>query len=378
MNFDWCSEDHELKKRVLNVFHADALGELERLESGDSAAVRHITRVFVENLGQADYLRIGVGPEGAGQTLHLLAAQEEVAGISRSLFISLEVTARLFGGLVRGFLNGKAVLDIAQSVADGSVIGAVGVTEAAPTEQGEEGYRISRIGEKLIVRSEKDYVTNAPIADWIAVVLDEDGGKTVCLVRPDQDGVTVGPRMQTLGYHGLAVSSLTLRSAVVPPGYFFGPFDASALTDFLRQTEDVILSVASVGLMRAVIAKSKEYAQSHRRDGKPIFAHQEIRFKLAEMLTLYQSAQLLVFRAGWMIASGSEERRTLLRCAKVFSSEAAEKVSGMALQILCGRGYVSGNLIERAYRDAKYATIAGTTSERARMGIAEDVLTRYG
>lgn len=378
MNFDWLIEDHELKKRVRDVFDAEALSQLEALESCDTESLRGIVRLFLNKLGPTHYLRLGVGPERTGQTLQLLAAQEELAGLSRSLFIAVEVTARLFGGLLRGFCGDEAAVKIAQSVEEGRTIGALGVTEPAKDDTVEPLTRVYRKGDKVIVSGEKDFVTNAPIADWIAVVAYEEVGKTICLVRPDQEGVTVGTRMQTLGYCGLAVSSLTLREVQVAPDLVFGPFDSSVLMDFLRGTEDLVLSSASVGLMNAVIAKAKAYAQSHRRDGKPIFAHQEIRFKLAEMLTLYQSAQLLVFRAGWMMAVHNEERRTLVRCAKVFATEAAEKVSAMAMQILGGQGYVSGNVVERAYRDAKYGCIAGTTSERARMEIADDILARYG
>jgi alkylation response protein AidB-like acyl-CoA dehydrogenase len=136
--------------------------------------------------------------------------------------------------------------------------------------------------------------------------------------------------------------------------------------------------MASVGIMHATIIKAKQYAQSHRREGKPIFAHQEIRFKLAEMLTLYQSSQLLVFRAGWMISSKNPEASVMVKCAKVFASEASEKVAAMAMQILSGQGYVMGNFIERAFRDSKYAALAGTTSERARMQIADELLAQYG
>ncbi len=378
MNFDWLPEDRELKKRVLDIFDADALGKLETLESSDNESLRRIMQQFMGKLGHCDYLSIGVGPQANADMLRLIAMQEELAGLSRSLFMSVEVTARLFGGLLKGFFKGAVPAEIARSVAEGRIIGAVGITEPAKEDDSNTTANVWRDGDRLIVTADKDFVTNAPIADWIALVVDEKDGKTLCLVRPEQAGVTVGPRMQTLGYRGLAVSALALRGVKVEPDFVSGPFDSSMIMDFLRQTEDIILAMSSVGLMQAVISETKAYAQSHRRDGKPIFSHQEIRFKLAEMLTLYQSAQLLVFRAGWMVAADKEERRTLVRCAKVFASEAAEKVANMALQVWCGQGYVSGNIVERAYRDAKYGSIAGTTSERARMEIADDVLARYG
>jgi len=67
----------------------------------------------------------------------------------------------------------------------------------------------------------------------------------------------------------------------------------------------------------------------------------------------------------------------VLHCAKVFSSEAGEQVAIMGMRILAGRGYVAGNPIERACRDANLAGIAGTTCEVARMSIADDLLRRY-
>jgi alkylation response protein AidB-like acyl-CoA dehydrogenase len=132
--------------------------------------------------------------------------------------------------------------------------------------------------------------------------------------------------------------------------------------------------MASVGLIHATITQAQSHAGAHIRDGKPVIAHQEIRFKLADMLTLFQTAQLLAFRAGWMRGHADPEADTLCRVAKVFTAEASEQVAQMGMQIMAGRGYVKGHAVERAYRDAKFAALAGTTSERARMSIAEDLL----
>ncbi len=100
--------------------------------------------------------------------------------------------------------------------------------------------------------------------------------------------------------------------------------------------------MASVGLMQGTIAQAKSHAGSHVREGKPILAHQEIRFKLAEMLTLFQTAQLLAYRAGWMRAHADPEAATLGRVAKVFAAEASEQVAAMGMQIMAGEGYLTG------------------------------------
>jgi alkylation response protein AidB-like acyl-CoA dehydrogenase len=375
MNFDWSEADNDFKQRVCALFHPEALGELEGLEKADTANVRRITKRFMKDLAPTGYLR----PTGKDQILRLPAGQEEVARISSSLFMSIEVTARIFGGLLAQWPESPIVSEIVKAVGNGEVVGAVALTEPAlATEDGPVSKIAAWDGDHCILNGKKDFVTNAPIADWIAVVLDEDSGKTVCLIRPDRKGLVMGPRLATLGYNGLAVSSLEFAGLDIHKDFVFGPLDDTAIAEHLYQTQDMTLAMASVGIMHATIIKAKQYAQSHRREGKPIFAHQEIRFKLAEMLTLYQSSQLLVFRAGWMISSNNPEASVMVKCAKVFASEASEKVAAMGMQILSGQGYVMGNFIERAFRDSKYAALAGTTSERARMQIADELLAQYG
>ena len=95
---------------------------------------------------------------------------------------------------------------------------------------------------------------------------------------------------------------------------------------------------------------------------------------MAEMLTLLHTAQLLAYRAAWMVETGDREAGVLVHCAKVFSSESAEEVASSALQILGGKGYVQGNPAEEGYRNAKYLRIAGTSSEISRMKIGDEVL----
>jgi len=117
-----------------------------------------------------------------------------------------------------------------------------------------------------------------------------------------------------------------------------------------------------------------DIAKGHRSGNKPIIAYQEVGFKLAEMVTIFQTARLLAYRAAWMAEAGDREGAVLAHCAKVFCAESAEEVASHALQILGGQGYLSGNPAEEAYRDAKYLQIAGTSSEISRMKIADGVL----
>jgi alkylation response protein AidB-like acyl-CoA dehydrogenase len=170
---------------------------------------------------------------------------------------------------------------------------------------------------------------------------------------------------------------MELKDVRVPMERALGPFEDQAPLQFVKLMQDMALTMAAVGLLQRTVASTKDYAQSHLREGRPIFRHQEIRFKLADMVTLSQTAQLMAFRAGWLYSISDPEAAVLIRCTKVFAAEAAEQAASMAMQVSAGEGYLWDSPIQQAYRESKYSSIAGTTSEVARMFIADDLLKRY-
>lgn len=378
MNFDWTPEELETKKSVESLFDEASLAELQLLEEADTGELKRITGNWLRRLAEIGYLGLRIEPSIRSAAPRLLAGQEELARASGSLFLAVETTARLFGGLVSVFGDDGQVRELLEPLNRGDIIGAVAVSEPAELADRDGFLTVGRFdGDGYVVNGKKSFVTNGPIADYIAVFGEVDGRTAVFLVHPDLPGVAIGPRLRMLGFDGLVVSSLELNGVQLPGSSVLGPFDDRRPLEFLRNTEDMVLAGASVGLMERTVSETLAHARTHGRGGKPIFAHQEIRFKLAEMLTLSQSSRLLTHRAGWLFSVSDPEALTIVHCAKVFAAEAAEKVASMAMQIMAGRGYCRGNMIERGYREAKYAAIAGTTSELARMSIANDLLERY-
>jgi len=377
MNFDWTAEDLDFKNRIAALFDRESLPALEALERAELPELKATTGAFLKRLAETGYLALGLGPAAAAETLHLMAGQEEVARISGCLFLAVETTVRLFGGLLKGFGEPDRVRDILEPLLRGEIIASVAVSEPAGNEPGISRTLAREDGDSFVLNGRKSFATNGPIADYLAVTGEVDGLLAVFLVEPQMAGVSVGPRLQTLGYNGIAVSSLELTAVRVPRSRVLGPFRDTKALEWLRQIDNLVLTVASVGLMYRTLREAKEHASGHVRDGKAVGKHQEVRFKLAEMLTLAQTAQLLAYRTAWLHATADAEAATLIHCAKVFSAEASERVASLAMQIAAGEAYLSGNLVERGYRDAKYAAIAGTTSELARMAIAQDLLNLY-
>ncbi len=254
----------------------------------------------------------------------------------------------------------------------GDRIGAVALADAA----GAPRAQLRRTSEGWRLSARKAFVTGGPMADWLAVLADCDGREVVCLVSPRDAGVSTGEPIELLGLDGLAVGSLAIEEAPVPGARVLeGAPGASPGARYAREA-DLSLAIAAAGLMRGVLGAANRHAHAHTRDGRPVFSRQEVAFALAEALALTEAAELLCHRAAWTLRAGEPGAERLVRCAKVFCSESAERVASLALQVMAGEGYRRGSAAERAYRDAKGLALAGTTVEVARMAIADSLLSR--
>jgi alkylation response protein AidB-like acyl-CoA dehydrogenase len=373
MNFDFKDNEVALREKLRELFDPDSRRALRQLEGGDTHQIRDLVLQWLMKLGQTGYLTLGL--ESGQDCMRILVAQEILATISPSLFLSVEVTARIFGRLVASFGTPEQKNEILPAIKEGQLIGAVALSEAGMSIENAplNTTGISMNG-GLQVDGAKGHVVNAPIADWIAVAGNWQENIVVFLIEKDADGLSIGPRLSTLGYNGTTISPISLEKCVASSKYVIGPLKEGNLLRTLRMWEDQILTAGSLGLMQRSFDTARAYAKNHESGGKPIIAYQEVAFKLAEMLTLLQTAQLLAYRAAWTVETGDREAGVLAHCAKVFCSESAEEVASSALQILGGKGYVQGNPAEEGYRNAKYLGIAGTSSEISRMKIADEVL----
>jgi alkylation response protein AidB-like acyl-CoA dehydrogenase len=227
-------------------------------------------------------------------------------------------------------------------------------------------------GDEYILNGEKTQVSLAPMADLFAVCARIENNLAIFLVPQSAAGLEVGPRIRTLGYDALCTSPLRLNDVHVPASNMIAPQD---IIGDLRAAEDRTAVAAALGIMVLCLEEATQFANTPKEEGvKPPAGHQIIRFTLAEMLTLYQTSEILANRAFAAIAGEDREAQSLLLCAKVFAAESACTVSQQALQIMASSGYQRPNPVERAFRNARLGPIVGHTSEVARMSIADDIL----
>ncbi len=369
MNFDFSLAEQAMFKDILDNMKTYAEGK--NLEAQDTSHVKDALPI----LGKTPYLKLGLDtPKDFGGT-SLMGAMETLAALSPSLYLSVEMSTRLFGGIVAAWGSNAQKVRWLAPLMKGRILGAVALSEDSLNVDNDP-LKTTGIqdGDFLNITGDKTYVVNGPVADRIAVAGLMNGQIALFIIEQGTCGLEAGKPFSTLGYEGTAISRISLKSCRISMDQVIGPFADRSVLDTLRLWENQIILGASLGLMKSAFESARDYAKTHRSGGRPIIAYQEVAFKLSEMLTLLQTSQLFAYRTAWTLETNPKEAESLMWCAKVFCTEAAEKVSGYSLQILAGSGFISGNPSEIAYRCAKYGQIAGTSTEISRVKIGDAAL----
>ena len=133
------------------------------------------------------------------------------------------------------------------------------------------------------------------------------------------------------------------------------------------------IAAQALGIARAAYEAALEYSKERKSFGVPISKHQAIQFKLADMATELEAARLLTYKAAWLKDKG-DDFITASAMAKLYASEAANRIATEALQIHGGYGFIRDFNVERYFRDARITTIYEGTSEAQRIVISRNIL----
>ena len=200
MDFDFRETENVLFEKIRGLFDADSLLDLAQLERKGITEIRGTTLHWLKSLALTGYLMPGL--DGGQNSVTLVAAQERLAGISPSLFLSVEVSTRIFGRLVAIFGTPDQKNQILSNLKNGTVIGTVALSESAMNIENDALNTAGISSDKGIrVSGSKGHVVNAPIADWFAVAgkIDEEEAVAFFLIRKESQGLSVGNRFSTPG-----------------------------------------------------------------------------------------------------------------------------------------------------------------------------------
>lgn len=337
----------------------------------------------VEKMGKLGYFGIQAPKEMGGAGLDAVSYAIVVEEISRvSAAIGLCVTVHNSVALypILTFGNPAQIERWVPPLARGEKIGAFCLTEpnAGSDAGGIEATALAD-GDAYVVNANKVFVTNGGVADICLIFCRTDPtagprGISVVVAERGAAGFVVGDLEDLCGMRANPVSSIRLtdcriRSENLLAREGLGLKIGLAALDTGRMG----IGAQAVGIAQAALEEAVRYARQRRQFKVPIQRHQAIQTMIADMATQVDAARLMVYRA----ATLKDRRLPFTKAAamaKLFASEAADRVTDLAVQIHGGYGYSKAYPVERYYRDARVTRIYEGTSEIHRMVIAKSVM----
>ena len=239
--------------------------------------------------------------------------------------------------------------------------------------------RATRKGDSYVLSGTKQFITSGATADitLVIAVTDPEAGKrgiSAFLVDTKTPGYTVTRIEKKMGQNASDTCEIHLDDVVVPAEDRLGE-EGQGYRIALANLEGGRIGIASqcVGMARAALEIAVRYAHERRAFGKTIFEHQAVSFRLADMATSLEAAHQLTLHAA-ALKDAKQPCLTEASMAKLFASEAAERICSDALQTLGGAGYIQDFGVERIYRGVRGAKIYEGTNDIQRLVISRSLV----
>ena len=334
-------------------------------------------------LGQLGMMGVLVPTEYGGAGLSYAEYKvviEEIAAVCGSVGLSVAAHNSLCTGHILMAGNEAQKKKWLPALATAEQIGAWGLTEAnTGSDAGNMRCTAVRKGDQWVINGTKNWITHG-ISAGIAVVLCRTGEPrtsnncTAFVVERGTPGFKAGKKENKLGMRASETAELVFEECVIPDENRLGE-----VGDGFKQAMKILdggrlpIECLSLAMSRGAYQASLRYAQERQQFDKPIASFQAISFKLADMATEIEAADLLIQQACDLkdrhlpVTSASA-------MAKYYASEVAVRVATDAIQIFGGYGYTKDFPVEKFYRDAKLCTIGEGTSEIQKLVIARQLL----
>ena len=338
---------------------------------------------LVKGLGELGLLAINVPAEHGGSEAGAIAsalAMMELAAADRSVAVVAGVTNMVAETIQRYGTPAQRARCLPRLASAEWLAGAFGLSEpAAGSDPAAMRTRAVRHGDGWVLDGEKQWISQGDVAGVTVVWAKTDpaaGGKGVSafLVEQGTPGLTIGRHEEKMGLRASPTVSLVFEGCRLPGSALLGqPGQGLAIALSALDGGRIGIGSQAVGTMRAALDAAARYAKERVTFGKPIAQHQAVAFMLADMAVDHDTSRLLVLRAAALKEAGRPFTREAAM-AKLFASEAAQRVVAKAVQIHGGNGFTEEFEVARLYRDARVQTIYEGTSEIQRMVIARKLL----
>ena len=304
----------------------------------------------------------------------------EVGKICGSISLSVAAHNSLCTGHILQFGNEAQKKKYLPKLASAEWIGAWGLTETGTgSDAGGMNTVAVKDGDHYVINGSKNFITHAISGD-VAVVIVRTGekgdshGMTAFIVEKGTKGFSSGKKENKLGMRASETAELIFTDCRVHESQILGKV-GEGFIQAMKVLDGGRISIAAVslGIAKGAFECAVKYSKERQQFGKPISSFQGIAFKLADMATEIEAAELLTFQAA-DLKNRHQKVTKESAFAKYYASEVAVRCGNESVQIFGGYGYTKDFPAEKYYRDAKLCTIGEGTSEIQKLVIAREVL----
>lgn len=339
--------------------------------------------LFRQHFGPAGMLGVLV-PEaygGAGLSyFEYISTIVEVARICGSVGLSVAAHNSLCTGHILAFANEEQKRKWLPKLATGQWIGAWALTEP---NTGSDAMRMKctarKEGKEWVLNGTKCWITHGISSDVLVAIvrtgeLLDSKGMTAFVIERGTPGLKAGKKENKLGMRASETAEVIFEDCRVPEENILGEV-GQGFQQAMKVLDGGRISIAalSLGIAKGAYDASVKYAKEREQFGQPIANFQAIAFKLADMATRIEAAELLTLQAA-DLKNRARKMTKESAMAKYYASEVAVWASNEAVQIFGGYGYTKDFPVEKFYRDSKLCTIGEGTSEIQKLVISRDVL----
>ncbi len=334
-------------------------------------------------LGELGLMGVLVPTEYGGSGLsyfEYITVVSEIAKVCGSIGLSVAAHNSLCTNHIYKFGSDALKKNYLPKLASGQWIGAWGLTEAnTGSDAGNMKCVAVRDGDSWVINGTKNWITHGKTGD-VAVVLCRTGEPraknniTAFAIEKGTPGFSAGKKENKLGMRASETCELVFDNCRISDAQRLGEVgegfkQAMIILDGGR----ISIAALALGIAKGAFDASVKYAKERQQFDQPIANFQAIQWKLADMATQIETAELLIFEAADKLMRGEPMTRESAM-AKYYASEVSVRVATEAVQIFGGYGYTKDFPVEKYYRDSKLCTIGEGTSEIQKLVIARDIL----
>jgi alkylation response protein AidB-like acyl-CoA dehydrogenase len=360
------TDDERLFRDTVRRFASEQITPLVR--SMDES--QHMDPALIRKLFDLGLMGIEIPDEyggSGGSFFEAILAVEEISAVDPSVGVMVDVQNTLcINALVR-WANPEQKKKYLTRLAAGT-IASYALSEAS---SGSDAFalqtRATRQGDDYVLNGQKLWITNANESGLFIVFATVDPsagykGITAFLVERDTPGFTIGKKEDKLGIRASSTCELIFNDCLIPAAQVLGePGKGYKIAIETLNEGRIGIGAQMLGLAQGAWGHAAKWAKERKQFGKPLVEFQAMQFQLAEMATDIEAARLLVYNAARLKDAGLDFLKEAAMC-KYFTSQVAERVASLAVEVFGGSGFVKDYPVEKLYRDAKIGKIYEGTS----------------